>query len=148
MLLDVCQLTCLWRAVYMCVFAYMYICVCIAIVHIPTHTYSINLCHLLHTVLYSWFACKTAKVCQVTCPSHGPMESLATFMWFVFTTNWREVHLTWESLNSIGPNDSSVIANSCSFASSPELTAHAPPLPHLVYCITKPRPPALPTLPL
>ncbi len=28
--------TCVWRAVYMCVFAYMYICVCIAIVHIPT----------------------------------------------------------------------------------------------------------------
>ena len=28
--------TCVWRAVYMCVFAYMYICVCIAIVHIRT----------------------------------------------------------------------------------------------------------------
>ena len=69
----------------MCVFAYMYICVCIAIVHIRTV--------LIFAICYKQsftVACKTAKVCQVTCLSHGPMESLATFMWFVFTTNWRE----------------------------------------------------------
>ena len=46
----------------MCVFAYMYICVCIAaIVHIPTV--------LIFAICYiqSFMAdCKTAKVCQVT----------------------------------------------------------------------------------
>ena len=68
----------------MCVFAYMYICVCIAIVHIPT------------VLIFA--------ICYI----QSFMESLATFMWFVFITNWREVHLTWESVNSIGPNDSSV----------------------------------------
>ena len=76
------------EAVYMCVFAYMYICVCIAIVHIPT-VLIFAICYIQSFMV----ACKTAKVCQVTCPSHGPMESLATFMWFVFTTHWREVHL-------------------------------------------------------
>ena len=87
----------------MCVFAYMYICVCIAIVHIPT-VLIFAICYIQSFMV----ACKTAKVCQVTWLSHGPMESLATFMWFVLTTNRREVHLTWESLNSIGPSDSSV----------------------------------------
>ena len=39
-------------------------------------------------------------------------------------TNWREVHLTWESLNFIGSNDSSVNCQLLQFASSPELTVH------------------------
>ena len=43
----------------MCVFACMYIHMCMYCY--CTHTYSINLCHLL---------VKTAKVCQVTCYLH------------------------------------------------------------------------------
>ena len=53
--------TCVWRAVYMCVFAYMYICVCIAIVHIPT-VLIFAMCYIQSFMV----ACKTAKVCQVT----------------------------------------------------------------------------------
>ena len=42
----------------MCVFAYMYICVCIAIVHLPT----VLICAICY--IQSFFiACKTAKVC-------------------------------------------------------------------------------------
>ena len=43
----------------MCVFAYMYICVCIAIVHILTGD---SICYIQSFMI----ACKTAKVCQVT----------------------------------------------------------------------------------
>ena len=50
-----------WRAVYMCVFAYMYIFVCIAIVHIPT-VLIFAICYIQSFMV----ACKTAKVCQVT----------------------------------------------------------------------------------
>ena len=50
-----------WRAVYMCVVAYMYICVCIAIVHIPT-VLIFAICYIQPLMV----ACKTAKVCQVT----------------------------------------------------------------------------------
>ena len=53
--------TCVWRAVYMCVLAYMYICVCIAIVHIPT-VLIFAICYIQSFMV----ACKTAKVCQVT----------------------------------------------------------------------------------
>ena len=42
------QLTCLWWVLYMCVEGSVHMCMyCYC-----THTYSINLCHLLHTVLY------------------------------------------------------------------------------------------------
>ena len=46
----------------MCVFAYMYICVCIAIVHIPTVLIIFAICYIQSFMV----ACKTAKVCQVT----------------------------------------------------------------------------------
>ena len=45
----------------MCVFAYMYICVCIAILHIPT-VLTFAICYIQSFMV----ACKTAKVCQVT----------------------------------------------------------------------------------
>ena len=45
----------------MCVVAYMYICVCITIVHIPT-VLIFAICY----IQYFMVACKTAKVCQVT----------------------------------------------------------------------------------
>ena len=53
--------SCVRRAVYMCVLAYMYICVCIAIVHIPT-VLIFAICYMQSFMV----ACKTAKVCQVT----------------------------------------------------------------------------------
>ena len=46
---------------YMCVFAYMYICVCIAIVHIPT-VLIFAVCYIQSFMV----ACKTAKGSQVT----------------------------------------------------------------------------------
>ena len=82
----------------MCVEGSVHVCVCIH-VHMCmycycTHTYSINLCHLL--VFYDCLCVKLPRfVKSHDRTSHGPMESLATFMWFVFTTNWREVHVTW-----------------------------------------------------
>ena len=48
--------TCVWRALYMCVFAYMYICVCIAIVHIRT-VLIFAICYIQSFMV----ACKTAK---------------------------------------------------------------------------------------
>ena len=45
----------------MCVFAYMYICVCIAIVHIPT-VLIFAICYIQSFMV----ACETAKGCQVT----------------------------------------------------------------------------------
>ena len=45
----------------MCVFAYLYICVCIAIVNIPT-VLIFAICYM-HSFMVG---CKTAKVCQVT----------------------------------------------------------------------------------
>ena len=63
--------TCVWRAVYMCVFAYMYICVCIAIVHIPTV--------LIFAICYSplWLLVKLPRVvkshdCHMDQWSHFP----------------------------------------------------------------------------
>ena len=53
--------TCVWRAVYMCVVACMYICVCIAIVHIPT-VLIFAICYIQSFMV----ACKTAKGSQVT----------------------------------------------------------------------------------
>ena len=49
------------EAVYMCVFAYMYISVCIAIVHIPT-VLIFAICYIQSFMV----ACNTANVCQVT----------------------------------------------------------------------------------
>ena len=45
----------------MCVFAYMYVCVCMAIVHIPT-VLIFAICYIQSFMV----GCKTAKVCQVT----------------------------------------------------------------------------------
>ena len=45
----------------MCVFAYMYICVCIAIVHMRTVLIFV-ICYIQSFMV----ACKTAKGCQVT----------------------------------------------------------------------------------
>ena len=45
----------------MCVFAYMYTCVCIAIVHIPT-----VLIFAISYIQSCMIACKAAKGCQVT----------------------------------------------------------------------------------
>ena len=53
--------TCVWRAVYMCIFAYMYICVCIAIVHIPT-VLIFAICYMQSFMV----VCETAKGYQVT----------------------------------------------------------------------------------
>ena len=52
---------CVEGSVHMCVVAYMYICVCIAIVHIPT-VLIFAICYIQSFMV----ACKTAKVCQVT----------------------------------------------------------------------------------
>ena len=80
---------CVEGSVHVCVCIHVHMYVCIVIVHILT-VLIFAICYIQSFMI----ACKTAKVCQVTQPSCGPMESPATFMWFVFTTNWREVHLT------------------------------------------------------
>ena len=78
-IVHVCEGQCTCACLYTCTYVY------VAIVHIRT-VLIFAICYIQSFMV----ACKTAKVCQVTGPSHRPMESLATFMRFVYTTiGWK-----------------------------------------------------------
>ena len=100
MCVCVCVCVCVLCVVCVCGVCVCSVCVCVCVcvcggVTMPFITYSCL-----------WLLAKTASFVKSHDTHLDQWSYLPPSCVLAFPTKWREVHLTWESLNSIGPDDS------------------------------------------